>query len=507
MNTSIEPNPTRPAEYGYGNEAYQSILATTLDGFWMISSEGRLLDVNHRYAEQSGYSREELLNMSIIDLEAVESPEEHELHRKRIIETGSDQFESIHRRKNGSLWRVEVSATYLNHNGGIFYAFLRDISERKQVENRLRESEEMLRAITENTNTVIFIKDLADRLIFVNKMFEDLYHVNNETICGKTTYDVFSPDLASEFTRDDQWVAKSGQPITIEEKVPQSDGIHTYITVKFPLKNTDGEIYAICGIATDITERKRLEDEVQQLSESELNKAKLEAERASQAKTEFIACMNHEIRTPMNSILGFAQLLQYENLTPEQQQSVQAILTAGYHLLDLIHEVLDLSKIVSQKLPIQQEKLKLSEVVQNCLMLIRPLSLSKSINIIDNLTPTCQLMILADLSGIRQVLLNLLSNAVKYNHAGNSITVSYELTAGHAVKVKVADTGPGLSEEQLSQLFQPFERLSAKNSCIEGAGIGLVIAKKLIEAMNGNIGVKSTVGEGSCFWIEIPLAD
>lgn len=614
------------------DDAYRSILATTLDGFWIISSEGKLLDVNHRYIEQSGYSRAELLNMHIIDLEAKESSEQNAAHIQHVIEAGGDQFESIHRRKNGTFWHVEISVTYRCANGGVFYAFFRDISERKhlekslseseallrnmmdaaqaviymkdlsgryvhvnqrykdifqlsremilgktdhdifapevadifrqndlrviqsgqelkseelaihadgsehtylsvkvplrdtggeiyavcgistditerkQAETKLQESEEMLRAITDNTNTIIFIKDLAGRILFVNPLFEKLFHLSNMKIRGKTNHDIFPQALADKFTYDDQTVIASGQPLTLEEVIPFDDEVHTYITVKFPLKNCAGEIYAICDIATDITARKKLEQEVKLLSESELNKAKLEAERASQAKSDFLASMSHELFTPMNAVLGFAQILACEDLTAEQQTHVDAILTGGYKLLDLIKEVLDFSLVESENLELKQKKLDLALLVQGCITLMQSLAAQKGISIIHHCKEHCYSTVFADSLRLKQVLLNLISNAIKYNHENGSITISCEQTNSDSVRVSVTDTGPGLSDEQLAHLFQPFERLTAKNSAIEGAGLGLCISKKLIEAMNGRLGVQCIVGEGCCFWIEIPLA-
>lgn len=269
------------------------------------------------------------------------------------------------------------------------------------------------------------------------------------------------------------------------------------------VKNNDGIVTHYVGIHTDITEHKRREEEIKQLGDSELNKAKLEAERANQAKSDFLSSMSHELRTPMNAVLGFAQLLELEDLNEEQLDNVREILTAGHHLMHLINEVLDLSKIESGKIDINLEKIDLATFIKSCVSLIQPLTLKNRIKISNEINSGT---VFADVMLLKQVLLNLISNAIKYNKVEGCVTLSSEVITPQTLKIKVTDTGNGLSELQLAKLFQPFERLKAKNSNIEGSGIGLCICKQLVETMNGRIGVTSTVGKGCCFWIELPLA-
>jgi PAS domain S-box-containing protein len=258
------------------------------------------------------------------------------------------------------------------------------------------------------------------------------------------------------------------------------------------------------AILHDITERKQQEEEIKRLSESELNKAKLEAEKANRAKSEFLSQMSHELRTPMNAVLGFAQLLALDELTEDQSESVEHIITAGHHLMDLINQVLDLARIEAEKLELNFEEISLTFLIQNCLSLVQPLTMKNQIQLIDNSGIGFQSLVIVDKLRFKQVLLNLISNAIKYNRTAGSVTITTALVKPHRLKISITDTGNGLSKAQLAKLFQPFERLTAKNSQIEGTGIGLCISKKLIEAMDGRIGVESEEGEGSCFWIEIP---
>jgi len=218
--------------------------------------------------------------------------------------------------------------------------------------------------------------------------------------------------------------------------------------------------------------------------------------------------MSHELRTPMNAILGFSQLLQSDPehpLADIQRDSVQEILHAGRHLLELINEVLDLARIESGKFTVSQEPVPLMPLIADCLALIRPQAEARSIGIVEA-GRGCGEYVLADRVRLKQVLLNLLSNAVTYNRAQGTLSVVC-MRQGDAIQIRVSDTGAGLSAEQQTRLFVAFERLDADQSAVEGAGIGLALSKRLVELMHGEIGVESTPGSGSTFWVRLPIAD
>jgi signal transduction histidine kinase len=267
----------------------------------------------------------------------------------------------------------------------------------------------------------------------------------------------------------------------------------------------------------DITERKRAEAELdkyryhlQELVEektSELVAALDEAEKANQAKSEFLSRMSHELRTPLNAILGFGQLLELdaEGFNETQRGNVNEILEAGEHLLSLINDVLDLARIESGKMEVCMTEVAMDDLMPRCISLISPQVETRQLTLIDN-TSNKGYCVKADVTRLKQVLLNLLSNAVKYNRKQGHITIDGDVIDGRRLRIRVTDTGEGLTAENISNLFEIFERLNAKNN-VEGAGIGLVITKHLIELMGGKIGVESVPGTGSTFWVELKLSN
>jgi signal transduction histidine kinase/CheY-like chemotaxis protein len=234
--------------------------------------------------------------------------------------------------------------------------------------------------------------------------------------------------------------------------------------------------------------------------------AKQEADQANQAKSEFISRMSHELRTPLNAILGFGQLIEMQNPTDVQRNRINHITRAGHHLLHLINEVLDMSRIEAGRLQLSLEPVCLATVLHETLDLIRGLAADRSIEISTAIIDL-NCYVLADNHRLRQVLLNLISNAVKYVPLEGKVTISYESLAYSRVRVSIIDTGPGIPADKLARLFTPFDRLGKERSAIEGAGLGLALCKRLMQAMGGIIGAESEPGRGSTFWIELPCAE
>jgi signal transduction histidine kinase/ActR/RegA family two-component response regulator len=238
----------------------------------------------------------------------------------------------------------------------------------------------------------------------------------------------------------------------------------------------------------------------------EAERAREEAENANHSKSEFLSRMSHELRTPLNAILGFGQLLQMDStMPPKRRASVDHILTAGEHLLNLINEVLDISRIDVGNLSLSLEPIAAQSAVEEALGLMRPLAEPHHIALHNEISESLNRYVLADRQRLKQVLLNLISNAIKYNRPRGSVTLRAEDHPEDRLRISVIDTGNGLSPADLAKLFTPFERLGATMTRIEGTGIGLVLSRRLAEAMGGQIGVHSELGVGSTFWVELPL--
>jgi signal transduction histidine kinase len=235
--------------------------------------------------------------------------------------------------------------------------------------------------------------------------------------------------------------------------------------------------------------------------------ARQAAEEANRAKDEFLSRMSHELRTPLNAVLGFAQLLEIEDLDDDGRDSVKQILKGGRHLLDLINEVLDIARIEAGTFQLSPEPVSVAAVIDDVLQLTAPLAASEGIQLVGGPAQETTTHVLADHQRLIQILLNLVGNAIKYNRAGGTVVVSSETIEPSRMRITVHDTGPGIRPEQRDLLFTPFERLGAENTAVEGTGVGLALSRRLAEAMGGTIDVDSTIGQGSTFWVELPLVE
>ena len=337
--------------------------------------------------------------------------------------------------------------------------------------------------------------------------------MQTEALTGCTRDELIGAPFKNYFT--DPARAEAGIKLVLSEKkvtdyeltARARDGKETDVSYNATtFYDRDRTLQGVFAAARDITERKRLDQALQETN-VELKRAKFAAEKANLAKSDFLSSMSHELRTPLNAILGFAQLMDSGSPlpTPTQKVSIGQILQAGWYLLDLINEILDLALIESGNLSLSLEPISLSEVLFDCQTMIEPQAQKSGIHMIFPQTD-CPYFVLADRTRVKQILINLLSNAIKYNRENGSVEVTCSANTADRIRISIRDTGDGLSSEKLAQLFQPFNRLGQEAGAEEGTGIGLVVSKRLVELIGGKIGAESSVGVGSVFWVELNSA-
>ncbi|MGD9997415.1 MAG: ATP-binding protein [Ilumatobacteraceae bacterium] len=338
------------------------------------------------------------------------------------------------------------------------------------------------------------------RFEMVNPAFVELLGVDRQTILSNPWTTFVHPDDREVSVEENQReFDDEHRTMTFENRyVDARGGVH-WLDWNAELDPATGLVY---GTAREVTSQRASRAALEAALDAAAS-ARASAEAANRAKSEFLSRMSHELRTPMNSILGFAQLLELDELGERQRESVDQILKAGRHLLGLIDEVLDIARIEIGEITISLEPVRVADTVAEALSLLGPLAASRSIVLRSNPIEASCAHVMADRGRLHQVLVNFLSNAVKYTPVGSVAVISASLAPDGWVRIAVADDGPGIEPELLPRLFSPFERIGAEQSGIEGTGLGLAHSKALADRMGGRIGVESTLGSGSTFWIEL----
>jgi PAS domain S-box-containing protein len=425
-----------------------------------------------------------------------------------------DIYELTYIRKDGSRFPAVVSVTALRDEWDSIIGYLligTDNTARKQIEaeqkqlsQRLRDQQFYTRSLFESNIDAIMTTDPSGIITDVNKQMEVLSGCTRDELIGAPFKNYFTDPVQAEISI--KQVLRVKKVTDYELTARARDGKET--TVSFnatTFYDRDRKLQGVFAAARDITERKRL-DLVLQEKNLELENAKALAEKANRSKSEFLSSMSHELRSPLNAILGFAQLMESGTPLPTsvQKSSIDQILKAGWYLLELINEILDLALIESGRLSLALEQVSLVEIMLECQAMIEPQAQKNGIQMT---FPAFKIpfFVHADRTRVKQVMINLLSNAIKYNRPQGSVEVACSAAGEKRVHISVQDTGEGLSPEKRAQLFQPFNRLGQEASAEEGTGIGLVVSKRLVELMGGQIGVESTVGVGSRFWVELGL--
>lgn len=457
--------------------------------------------VNESFMQMTGYAREELLGRNYRLLQGDDANQlALGLSWSGLDNARSTRIVVRNYRKNGEpFWNELVIDPIRDEAGQLthFIGIAEDISERMEIEESLRR----FRAALDSSADAIYLVDMQTmRFVDANRPGWEALGYTPEELFGMGPADIqpmdASPDLVAMFEHASN---DAGEGSVIQTIHQRKDGTQFPVEVSLrPIQSSEGAL--MIAVVHNISARKKAEERLLQ--------AKLAAEQANQAKTDFLSNMSHELRTPLNVILGFAQLLQMkQGIDDGVQENVREIIKAGRHLLELINEVLDLARIEAGRISLHTEPVRCLEIVDECVGLMQPLAKQRGIELridVDDLNQSDR--VLADAVRLKQVVLNLLSNAIKYNRPEGAVTLKVSPGAQDRICWSVVDTGLGIPAERQAEVFQPFSRLGMERAGVEGTGIGLVISKRLIEAMGGQVGFESEAQVGSRFWVELPQA-
>ncbi len=463
---------------------------------------GRIVDVNKAAELFYGYPLKTLKRMFIYQIN--ELPED-ELRERLIASYRKEEnyFQVQHRLASGDLRDVEVYVgPVMIGDKRFLFSIVHDITERIRNQEELQKERKLLRTVIDNLPATIYVKDLQLRKILANKADLKMVGKPEKEVIGKTDHELYPPELAAQFEKDDRRVIEEGEDVlNREEKLIGADGQETWLlTSKTPFRDHTGQIVGLVGVGRNITDIVK--------ATRELKQAKEVAEEANRIKSEFLANMGHEIRTPMNAILGFSETLMEQIKHRGHKQMLQSISSSGKLLLSLLNDILDLSKIEAGRLEVTPHPTDMMQVIDEMKLLFEDKALKKGLDLIVEKPERFPEKLELDDVRLKQVLLNLVGNAVKFTQKG-SVTIRAEFFPDSAdkgrLRIHVIDTGIGIPADQHENIFIPFHQQSAtSNRSYEGTGLGLTISSRLIEKMNGNITVDSEPDKGSVFTIDIP---
>jgi len=498
---------TRTAALEASEQGFRQIFEDAPIGMAVVGLDESFNQVNTTLCQMVGYSEAELTQCTTVDITFEEDISQGKQNAEELLTGGPrSSVERRYIRKNGEvLWITRTACLMRDVDGQPrnFLIMVEDISERKQAEKMLCESKRELEAahhanqlIMDNSQDVICSIDEWGRFISVSAACEQIWGYTPAELLGRPYVELVCPEDRALTSQVAEVLKMDGKITDFVNRYTRKDGTLVDVLWSASWSQTDKIMFCV---AHDVTDRARIE--------KELREAKEEADRANHAKSEFLSRMSHELRTPLNAILGFGQLLERQNPTETQRTRVSHIINAGRHLLNLINEVLDISRVETGNLQLSLEPVSVAEALEEALSLMRPLAAERGIALLTPAPLEQADFVMADRQRLQQVLLNLLTNAVKYTPLDGKVTVSSSTVGSGPIRIIVSDTGAGIPSEKLVRLFTPFDRLGAEQSGVEGTGLGLALCQRLIQAMHGSIGVDSTIGSGSRFWVELARAE
>jgi len=475
---------------------YRSLVEQSTDAIFINKiSDGRIVDVNNKACKMLGYTKEQFQKMSVVDLLI---PEKKEVGLKVLNNLGiegSIHGETKYLTATGTVIDVEINAAILEGYYDLAQAVIRDITERKQAEERIIKNENKYRSLFEQSNDAVFIHGLDGRILDVNNRASEILGYTKEILKKMAVPDLLPSDQGVVALDALKRVGEEGS-IRIEVELLKANGSRIMADVSGSI--LDAYPDTIQAIVRDVTDRKRMEQSLIQ--------AKVIAEAANMTKSEFLANMSHELRTPLNSVIGFSDAMLeglLGELSPKQDRYLQNISNSGKHLLNIINEILDISKIEAGKMELSPKTVHIGTLITEMLAMTQSLSMKKQITVSVEKDEDANILV-ADEAKIKQIMYNLLGNAVKFTPEGGKINVHISMME-KMVRFSVIDTGIGISSGDQKKLFKPFIQLDSTYSRkYPGTGLGLALVKELVELHGGRIWVESEPGKGSNFTFELP---
>ncbi|NEV60798.1 PAS domain S-box protein [Thiorhodococcus minor] len=503
---------------------FQDIVDASADWVWEVDAHGRYTYVSEGVHDVLGYTPEEVLGRTPFDLMPPKEAERVAARFGTIIALRKPfrDLENINRHKDGRLIHIHTTGMPMFGFDGQLLGYRgldRDVTEKRLAEIALQESREQLRTLVSSIPDLVWMKDLQGAYLTCNARFEAFFGATESEIVGKTDDDFVDRDQADLFRANDLAAIAAGGPHVDEREITfKRDGHKELVEIiKTPVYDAAGTVIGVLGIGRDMTRARQAETELERyrhhLEEvvaertAALRKARAEAERLAQAKGEFLANTSHEIRTPMNAVLGLAYLLERQPLPAQAQDLARKITRSSRSLLGIINDVLDFSKIESGRLDIERVPFRLGEVLDNLATIMRTSAAGKSLDLAIRPPEGLEAVLLGDPLRLSQILINLTSNAIKFTPAG-MVEVRVDQTRQTSSQVQlrftVRDTGVGIDPRTQARLFEPFTQADASTTRrYGGSGLGLVISRRLAELMGGRLGLESSPGKGSTFWVEL----